>query len=67
MVAVRVKSATAPAVAGGQGNREPKAAEEQDPEKVTLVGGVCVVRDGGEWPACVWATLGLQECLACGA
>ena len=25
-----------------------------------------MVRDGGEWPACVWATLGLQECLACG-
>ena len=25
-----------------------------------------MVRDGGEWSACVWATLGLQECLACG-
>ena len=21
-----------------------------------------MVRDGGEWPACMWATLGLQEC-----
>ena len=38
MVAIGVESTTAPAVAGCQGDREPKAAEEQDSEEV---GRVC--------------------------
>ena len=66
VVAIGVESATARAVAGCQGDREPKAAEEQDSEEVGRVCGVCVVWDGGEWPACVWATLGCQERLARG-
>ena len=37
MVAIGVESATAPAVAGCQGDREPKAAEDQDSEEVGRV------------------------------
>ena len=64
VVAEGVKSATAPALAGGQRQGEPQTAEEKKAEKMGGICGVGTVWDCGEKVAGMWAGLGFHHCLA---
>ena len=64
MVAIGVKSATAPAVTSCEGDGETQASEDEDSEQMGGILGVDVVRDCGEASAGVGPLLGGKQGLA---
>ena len=64
VVAKKVQSATAPAVAGRQREWKPQAAEQENSEDGWWVCAVGIVWDRGEWATGMRPGLGFKECLA---
>ena len=75
MVAIGIKSATAPAVTSCEGDGESQASEDEDSEQMCGILGVDVVWDCGETSGCVgpmlaglarWVEAGLEACFKAG-
>ena len=76
MVAIGVKSATAPAVTSCEGDGESQASEDEDSEQMCGILGVKVIWDCGETSAGVplrgkqglarWVEAGLEACFKAG-